>query len=98
MTIKDNDNVLLTKKITNAFAAIQGVDFYNGRILVAWGLGTNVAPSGIAVYDTNGDMLCEYRATVISSNEPEGVCFDRETNRLLFSTITQKVFLIEPKV
>lgn len=93
-----NDNILLTKKITNAFAAIQGVDFYNGRILVAWGLGTNVAPSGIAVYNTNGDMLCEYRATAISSNEPEGVCFDRATNRLLFSTITQKVFLIEPKV
>ena len=93
-----SNNVLLTKKITNAFAAIQGVDFYNGRILVAWGLGTNVAPSGIAVYDTNGNMLNEYRATAITSNEPEGICFDRATNRLLFSTITQKVFEIEPTV
>lgn len=93
-----NDNVLLTKKITNAFAAIQDVDFYNGRILVAWGLGSVAAPSGMAVYDTNGNMLTEYRAYTIRANEPEGVCFDREGNRLLFSTITQKVFQIEQKV
>ena len=93
-----NDNVLLTKKITNPFAAIQGVDFYNGRILVGWGLGTSQAPTGLAVYDTNGNMLCEYKVESFGANEIEGVCFDRTNNRLMFSFINQKVFKIEAKV
>lgn len=94
----DNEQVLLTKKTPFAFAAIQGVDFYNGRILVAWGLGSVQIPSGLAVFDTDCNMLCEYKLPMLRSNEAEGFTYDRTNDRLMFSTINQKVYMIEQKI
>ena len=91
----DNDQVLYTKLINNGFAAMQACDFVNGKIIVAWGLATGTAPSGMAVYDTNGNMLAEYKSTILSANEPEGVCYDRANNRLLFSVINKKLYKVE---
>lgn len=94
----DNNQILLTKKTPFAFAAIQGVDFYNGRILVAWGLGSVQIPSGLAVFDTDCNMLCEYKLPMLRSNEAEGFTYDRTNDRLMFSTINQKVYMIEQNI
>ena len=61
---------------------MQAADFYNGKIVITWGLGTATVPSGMAVYNTAGDILAEYKLSIFESSEPEGVCIDRDTKNL----------------
>ena len=82
-------------RIINAFSAMQAADFYNGRIAVLWGLGTASNPSGMAIYNTSGDILAEFTLDIFKTAEPEGVFFDRETGEILVSTISKAVFKIE---
>lgn len=89
-----NQQVISTKKI-KSFAAMQGCDYYEGRIIVAYGLGTSTAPSGMFVCDTNGDILVEYNLNIFASTEPECVCFDRDTNELLVSLVNRQLYKIE---
>lgn len=89
-----NQQVISTKKI-KAFAAMQGCDYYEGRIIAAYGLGTSTAPSGMFVCNTNGDILAEYDLSIFASTEPECVCFDRDTHELLVSLVNSKLYKIE---
>ena len=89
-----NGNVISTRKI-KSFAAMRACDYYEGRIIVAYGLGTSAAPSGMFVCNTNGDILAEYDLDIFASTEPEGVCFDRDTHELLVSTVGRSLYKIE---
>lgn len=84
-----NEQVISTK-VVNSFAAMQAADFYNGKIAVLWGLGTNVAPSGMAIYNTAGDILCRYDLDIFKSAEPEGVFMERDGGGILISLYTSK--------
>lgn len=81
-------------RIINKFGAMQAADLYNGKIAIMWGMGTAELPSGMAVYNTAGDMLAEYKLSVFANAEPEGVCIDRETGDLLISMTDSKVYRI----
>lgn len=89
-----HSQTLSTRKI-KAYAAMQACDYYEGRIVVAYGLGTAVAPSGMFVCNTAGDILAEYDLNIFASTEPEGVCYDRETGELLLSLVNGNVYRIE---
>ena len=78
--------VLSTRRI-NAFSAMQACDFYNGKIAVGWGLGTEASPSGMAIYNSEGDILAEYHLEIYEHNEPEGICFDRKNKTLLHAML-----------
>ena len=89
-----NQQILSTKKIINAFGGIQACDFWNGNIVVAYGFGTVAVPSGLSIYNTNGDMVADYNLSIFQSVEPEGICFDRATGMLLISLVNKKVYEI----
>lgn len=89
-----NQQTLSTRKV-KAFAAMQACDYYEGRIIVAYGLGTSAAPSGMFICNTAGDVLAEYDLNIFASTEPEGVCYDRETGELLLSLVNGSVYRIE---
>lgn len=88
-----NEQIKSTKVI-NSFGAMQAADFYYGKIAVMWGLGTTEIPSGMAIYNSSGDMLAEYKLSIFSNVETEGVCFDRSTGDLLISLVNKKVYKI----
>lgn len=85
-----NQQTLSTRKV-KSFAAMQGCDYYEGRIIVTYGLGTSTAPSGMFVCNTAGDILAEYNLGIFAASEPEGVCFDRDGGSLLVSKLTTNV-------
>lgn len=86
--------VVKSTRIINKFGAMQAADLYNGKIAIMWGMGTAVLPSGMAVYNTAGDMLAEYKLSIFANTEPEGICFDRDTGDLLVSMTDSKVYRI----
>ena len=82
--IYDYDNQeIKSQRVINAFGAMQAADYYNGKIIITWGTGTVELPSGMAIYNTSGDILAEYNLSIFSTSEPEGVCFSRESEKLL---------------
>lgn len=89
-----NGQILSTRKI-ESFAAMQAVDYYQGKIVILFGFGTSAAPSGMRVYNTNGDVLADFYIDVLADNEPEGVMFERDKNVLLISDVDKKVYKIE---
>lgn len=74
-----NEQIVSSRKTPIAFGAQQGLDFVNGRIFVTYGLGTNAIPNGYVVFDTNGNVLCEYVFNSFATSEPQGVIVDRDT-------------------
>lgn len=90
----DNEQIVSTHKI-NSFAAMQACDFYNGKIAILWGLGTSSAPSGMAIYNTSGDMLAQFDLNIFASVEPEGIMFDRNTKNLLVSDVQKRLFKVK---
>ena len=89
-----NERIVSTKKLTTKFGALQDCEFYNGRIYVAFGLGTEGVPSGLHVYDINGSLLAEYHLGVFANTEIEGVSINHDTHDLLISMIDKKVYRI----
>lgn len=88
------NSVVKSTRIINKFGAMQAADLYNGKIAIMWGRGTAELPSGMAVYNTAGDMLAEYKLSIFANTEPEGICFDRDTGDLLVSMTNSKVYRI----
>lgn len=88
-----NNNIVSTRKIKE-YAAMQACDYYEGKILVAYGLGTTEAPSGLFVCNTVGDILAEYKLGIFATVETEGVCIDRDTKQLLISLLNKRLYAI----
>ena len=82
-------------RVINAFSAMQAADYYNGRIAVLWGMGTAASPSGMAIYNTNGDILAEYTIDVFANREPEGIFFNRKNGEIIVSTVAKVVYKIK---
>ena len=82
-----NDRVVSNKKFNYSFNGIQSIDFYCGKIFVAYGAGSmQYAPErGLFICDTNNTMLSRFVIAEIGSKEPEGAFIDRTTGDLLFT-------------
>lgn len=89
-----NSQIISSKKITKPFSDMQSCQFVNGLIVALNGMGTTTRPNGFRIYNTLGDILCEYFLNTISA-EPEGVFFDSSTNKLLISDVNRRLFLVE---
>lgn len=80
---------------TVPFANIQAVDYWDDRILLMHGLGSDVSPSGMLVFNTLGQVVANYELqTVPSTTEYEGVCFDRETKNIYISDAYSNIYII----
>ena len=88
-----NSQVKSTRKI-ESFAAMQSVDYYEGKILMLYGLSTSTAPSGMRVYNTAGDILVTYDLQIFRTVEPEGIMFTRDTFELLVSDVNKRIFKV----
>ena len=88
-----NEQTIKTTK-TAPFAALQSCDLYNDRIIVLNGGGTSEMPNGYKVYDTSGNVLADYILPTFSTLEPEGVCVDRNTGKLMLSFSTKDLYTI----
>lgn len=89
-----NDNIVSSKKLTRPLAAMQACDFVDGKIVVTYGLGSESAPNGYIVLNTNGDVIAEYILETFATTEPEGVFVDRSTFEILISFVDKKVYKV----
>ena len=88
-----NEQVLSTRKI-EVFAAMQAVDYWQGKLMMTYGLGTTAAPSGMRIYNTNGDVLATFDLAIFRSKEPEGIMFTRDKGELLVSDADRKLYVV----
>ena len=88
-----NEQVISTRKIEK-FAAMQAVDYWQGKIFMLNGFGTQAAPSGMRIYNTNGDVLVTYDLQVLRAKEPEGIIFTRDKGELLVSDVDRKLYIV----
>lgn len=89
-----NDSVVFAKVTDKQFAALQSCDFYDGKIYITYGKGTDVAPCGLDIYDTNGTLLSEYSLEIFANKETEGLFVERNTGDILLSLVDRKVYRI----
>lgn len=87
----DNEQIISTKKITFKIRAMQGIDFYNGRIVVLSGLGSNTDGNKYSIFNTNGDLISELFIGDLENIEPEGVFIDRDTFDIYLSYLVENV-------
>lgn len=85
---------VISTKVINAFSAMQAADYYDGKIAILWGGGTSALPSGMAVYNTAGDILCRYDLDIFASTEPEGIFIERDSGSILVSDVNKNVYRI----
>lgn len=85
---------VISTRVINAFAAMQAADYYDGKIAILWGAGTSAMPSGMAVYNTAGDILCRYNLDIFASTEPEGIFIERDSGSILVSDVNKNVYRI----
>lgn len=88
-----NEQIISTRKI-ETFAALQAVDYWQGKILMLNGFGTQAAPSGMRIYNTSGDVLVTYDLQVFRAKEPEGIIFTRDKGELLVSDVDKKLYIV----
>ena len=89
------NNQTISTRVIESFAAMQSVDYYQGKILMLYGLGTVAAPSGMRIYNTAGDVLATYDLSIFASTEPEGIAYDRENKKLLVSLYNKNLYKVE---
>ena len=88
-----NNQAISTRKI-ESFAAMQAVDFYEGKILMLYGLGTSAIPGGMRIYNTAGDVLATFDLAFFATTEPEGIMFERDGKRLMVSDYNRNLYEI----
>jgi hypothetical protein len=89
-----NNGIVKSTRTIESFAAMQGVDYYQGKILMVYGLGSSAAPSGMRIYNTAGDVLSAFVLSVLDGREPEGICFDRDNLELSVSDVDRNLFIV----
>ena len=87
-----NNEIISTKKTYRPFAAMQAVEFYEGKIYVLNGLGTAEAPNYYIIYNTTGDIIGEYIISDFANTEPEGIYIDRKTKEIYLSLVNKAVY------
>ena len=87
-----NDSILSTVQTPKAFGALQSCDFYDGKVYATYGLGTNVVPCGLDIYNADGSLYAEYTLSLFASTETEGLFVDRSTGKILLSLSDKKVY------
>jgi len=93
-----NEQIVSTKKLHEPMAAMQAVDFVDGRIYVLNGSGETQKPNGYRCYDTNGTLLFEYVINSKRLKEPEGIFVDRSTKIVYISYMDGNLYRIRPVV
>lgn len=91
------NETIISSRVIETFAALQSVDYYQGKILMLFGLGTVVAPSGMRIYNTAGDVLVTYDLNIFESTEPEGICINRDTLDLFVTDANKSVFKVSSR-
>lgn len=86
------NEILLTRKI-NLYGAFQGMDYYDGKIVLIYGLGAET-PNGIVILNTVGDILYRYNISKVNNMEAEGVCVDRENGGIYFNAYDKILYKI----
>lgn len=86
-------NTIITRKTIDSFKGMQDCVFANNRILAICGFGDGSAE--LKVYDTNGDIITKYDIGILKDQEPEGICFNKSTNEIWFSTVSALVYSIK---
>jgi DNA-binding beta-propeller fold protein YncE len=84
------DEILSTRVLERPFAAMQGCDYLEGKIIVLNGLGTAVGPNYYLVYNTSGDIIQELVLGAFATQEPEGVFVDRKTKDIYMNMYASK--------
>ena len=88
-----NAQVMYTKPLPFSILMIQGMDFYEGKILVLAGNNTNTR-NRLYVLDLNGTAVGGMYLTMLDNDEPEGVFSDRGTGELFVSGYMRKIYNI----
>lgn len=88
-----NEQVINSKKV-NAFSALQDCDFLYGKIIVAYGMGTEAKPNGITVYNTVGDILSTYDLDIFDITEIEGIAYNRTGDGIYVSLWNKNLYKI----
>ena len=91
LTVYDitNDTVISSKTV-NAFGALQSMDFVDGKIIAGWGLGSVTVPDGIAIYNTNGDIIARFDLLIFNITELEGIAFNRTLGGGIYASLWNK--------
>lgn len=89
--------VIESSRKIDSFAALQSMDYYRGKIFMLYGIVPPNAPSGMRVYNTNGDVLAEFVLKVFANTEPEGICFDEDTYTLYVTNQPKKLYKVSAK-
>ena len=85
---------MISSRIVNAFGALQGMDYVDGKIIAAYGLGTQAVPNGVAVYNSIGDIIGSFDLQIFSITEIEGIAFNRNGEGVYISLWNKSVYLI----
>lgn len=89
-----NNKILLQKKTTKSFGAMQSCDFIDGKIIVTYGLGNTTIPNGYFICDTNCNILGELIIDTFSTQEPEGIAIERSSKEMYISYLNGSVYKI----
>lgn len=91
----DNERVILQKKTPLSLSYMQAADFYGGKIFLLFG-GNDASgvPARVYVFNTVGDIIAEMSIPIFTGDEPEGICFDRDTKTLLVSSFAKNLYEI----
>ena len=80
-----NSSIVSEKPISIKFGLMQACDLFHDRIFVSNGWGSSEIPNSYRVYDVNGNILSDYYLPSLASEEPEGICLNRNTHELFIS-------------
>lgn len=82
-----NEEIILQRQTEFSFGALQAMDWFGENIIVLNGIGNgyNNLVNGIRIYDKLGNFLGEFVINQFGTEEPEGVCVDRNTHEIVIS-------------
>ena len=86
--------IVLIKKTSIKFGAMQSCDLVNDKIIVAAGLGTNECPNNFMIFDIQGNLIERMFIPTLDSIEPEGIFVDRNGDGIYLSDLSGNFYKI----